>query len=408
MYLANKRPHAYHQKKLIRQLVEDGYQLEKAPKINRTEPYALFNGPRPDDWFFEIDLKRFHAGEAFYRVESFSVIVDHIGLRAFHHYWPESKVTDTYSLTEARERFYDYLLCGYEFKYGSKRRPQYGICQLIDYKNLASNTLRVFEAWPGSQPNGFAWDLIITINSMPLVAVVFGDKGKLLATAEKALEEVCADKYFATFLQMLIVTDGHTSYMGSPDDDAKAFTRWDNLHDDILSPTRLIKQIYYGIRPGNTDDGFVTFVADYQQRELVNKINLFLQQNMVEQPSDSSQCLGYVLATSSENNLRHPSPFGWMGAVRQMVLEQNILLCPSEVIADLTENEEIDDDTRFAFLRETMTVDECRQLMQERPNVRFVRFVDRPTGPYLVDPQLFGQLICKFDHPIDTLEYEAE
>ena len=40
--------------------------------------------------------------------------------------------------------------------------------------------------------------------------------------------------------------------------------------------------------------------------------------------------------------------------------------------------------------------------------VRFVRFVDRPTGPYLVDPQLFGQLICKFDHPIDTLEYEAE
>ena len=364
MYLTDKRPHAYHRKKLIRQLVADGYKLEKAPKINRTEPYALFNGPRPDDWFFEIDLKRFHAGEAFYRVESFSVIVDHIGLRAFHHYWPESKVTDTYSLAEARERFYDYLLCGYEFKYGSKRRPQYGLCQLIDYKNLASNTLRVFEAWPGSQPNGFAWDLIITINSMPLVAVVFGDKGKLLATAEKALEEVRADKYFATFLQMLIVTDGHTSYMGSPDDDAK--------------------------------------------RELVNKINLFLQQNMVEKPSDSSQCLGYVLATSSENNLRHPSPFGWMGAVRQMVLEQNILLCPSEVIADLTENEEIDDDTRFAFLRETMTVDECRQLMQERPNVRFIRFVDRPSGPYLVDPQLFGQLICKFDHPIDTLEYEAE
>ena len=408
MYLANKRPHAYHRKKLIRQLVEDGYQLAKAPKINRTEPYALFNGPRPDYWFFELDLKRFHAGEAFYRVEYFSAIVSGIGRKAFHHYWPDSPAKVTYPLAEARERFYDYLLCGYEFKYGSKRRPQYGLCQLIDYKNLASNTLRVIEAWPGSQPNGFAWDLIITINSMPLVAVVFGDKGKLLATAEKALEEVRADKYFATFLQMLIVTDGHTSYMGSPDDDAKAFTRWDNLHDDILSPTKLIKMIYYGIRPGNTEDGFVTFVADYQQRELVNKINLFLQQNMVEKPSDSSQCLGYVVANGSENNLRHPSPFGWMGAVRQMVLEQKILLCPSEVLVDLNENEEIDDDTRYAFLRETMTVDECRQLMQKRPNVRFVRFVDRPTGPYLVDPQLFGQLICKFDYPIDTLEYEAE
>ena len=175
MYLANKRPHAYHRKKLIRQLVEDGYQLQKAPKIDRTEPYALFNGPRPDYWFFELDLKRFHAGEAFYRVEYFSTMVSGIGRKAFHHYWPESKVTDTYSLSEARERFYDYLLCGYEFKYGSKRRPQYGLCQLIDYKNLASNTLRVIEAWPGSQPNGFAWDLIITINSMPLVAVVFGD-----------------------------------------------------------------------------------------------------------------------------------------------------------------------------------------------------------------------------------------
>ena len=408
MYLANKRPHAYHRKKLIRQLVDDGYQLAKAPKIYRKEPYALFNGPRIDDWYMEGDLKRFHAGEAFYRVEIFSTQIDSMGVRTFHHYWPESKFAETYSLPEARERFYDYLLCGYEFKYGSKRRPQYGICQLIDYKNLASNTLRVFEAWPGSQPNGFAWDLIISINSMPLVAVVFGDKGKLLATAEKALEEVRADKYFATFLQMLIVTDGHTSYMGSPDDDAKAFTRWDNLHDDILTPTRLIKLIYYGIRPGNTEDGFVTFVADYQQKELVNKINLFLQQNMVEKPSDSSQCLGYVVANGSENNLRHPSPFGWMGAVRQMVLEQNILLCPSELLVDLNENEEIDDDTRYAFLPETMTLDECRQLMQERPNVRFVRFVDRPTGPYLVDPQLFGQLICKFDHPIDTLEYEAE
>lgn len=408
MYLANKRPHAYHRKKLIRQLVEDGYQLEKAPKINRTEPYALFNGPRPDYWFFELDLKRFHAGEAFYRVEYFSAIVSGIGRKAFHHYWPDSPAKVTYPLSEARERFYDYLLCGYEFKYGSKRRPQYGLCQLIDYKNLASNTLRVIEAWPGSQPNGFAWDLIITINSMPLVAVVFGDKGKLLATAEKALEEVRADKYFATFLQMLIVTDGHTSYMGSPDDDARAFTRWDNLHDDILSPTKLIKLIYYGIRPGKTDDGFVTFVADYQQRELVKSINAFLQQNMVEKPSDSSQCLGYIVANGSENNLRHPSPFGWMGAVRQMVLEQNILLCPSEVLVDLNENEEIDDDTRYAFLPETMTLDECRQLMQERPNVRFVRFVDRPTRPYLVDPQLFGQLICKFDYPIDTLEYEAE
>lgn len=407
MYLANKRPHAYHRKKLIRQLVENGYNLGKAPKPRREEPYALFNGPRPDYWLFEIDLKRFHAGEAFYRVEFFSAMVEGIGRKAFHHYWPESQATVTYPLAEARERFYNYLMCGYEFKYGSKRRPQYGLCQLIDYKNPASNTFRVFEAWPGCQPNGFAWDLIVTINTMPLVAVVFGDKGKLLETAEKALEEVRADKFFATFLQMLIVTDGHTSYMGSPDDDAKAFSRWDNLLDDILSPTKVIKMIYYGIRPGNTEDGFVTFVADYQQKELVNKINLFLQQSMMEKQQDSSQCLGYVVATSSENNLRHPSPFGWIGAVRQMVLEQNILLCPSEVLIDLNE-EEIDDDTRFAFLRETMTVDECRQLMQERPNVRFIRFVDRPAGPYLVDPQLFGQLICKFDHPIDTLEYEAE
>lgn len=64
MNLNDKRPHAYHRKKLIRQLVADGYHLQKAPKPEKTEPYALFNGPRPDDMFFETDLKRFHAGEA--------------------------------------------------------------------------------------------------------------------------------------------------------------------------------------------------------------------------------------------------------------------------------------------------------------------------------------------------------
>ena len=69
MYLTDKRPHAYHRKKLIRQLVADGYKLEKAPKIERKEPYALYNGPRPDDWFFRIDLKRFHAGEALEKLE---------------------------------------------------------------------------------------------------------------------------------------------------------------------------------------------------------------------------------------------------------------------------------------------------------------------------------------------------
>ena len=47
MYLTDKRPHAYHRKKLIRQLVADGYKLEKAPKISRTEPYALFMQAKP-------------------------------------------------------------------------------------------------------------------------------------------------------------------------------------------------------------------------------------------------------------------------------------------------------------------------------------------------------------------------
>ena len=407
MNLNDKRPHAYQRKKLIRQLVADGYHLGKAPKPQKTEPYALFNGPRPDYMFFETDLKRFHAGEAWYRVENFSSSVIRIGKRAFHYYWPESPAEIKYPLDEARNRFYTNLICGYEFQYGSKRHPQYSMCQLIDFTNRRSNTLRMVEAWPGCRPNGFAWDLILTINTMPLVAVVFGEKGKLLETAEKAMEEALEDKYFATFLQLLIVTDGRVAYMGTPDDEPATFTRWDNIHDEILNPDKLLHHLYYAVRPGNLDGTFVTFTADQQQCMLVDRINYALEESVVKMHTSYPQCLGYVAAACVENNERHPSPFDWMGAVRQMVIEQNVLRLRGNGIADLQRGDTITSETRYAFLGEAMTDDECAKLMKEHPGVGFIRFIDRSEGPFLVDTKRFGNPICKFDHPIETLEYEA-
>lgn len=407
MNLNDKRPHAYHRKKLIRQLMADGYHLQKAPKPEKTEPYALYNGPRPDDMFFETDLKRFHAGEAWYRVEDFSFKVNRLGTRAFHYYWPKSPAEIKYPLDEARNRFYTNLICGYEFEYGSKRHPQYGMCQLIDFTNRRSNTLRMVEAWPGCRPNGFAWDLILTINTMPLVAVVFGEKGKLLETAEMAMEEVLEDKCFATYLQLLIVTDGHVAYMGTPDDEPATFARWDNIHDDILSPDKLLHRLYYAVRPGNLDGTFITFTADQQQTMLVDRINYALEESRVQIHSSYQQSLGYVAAPSVENNERHPSPFGWMGAVRQMVIEQNVLLLRGNGIVDLQRGDTITNETRYAFLGEAMTDDECAKLMEQHRGVQFIRFIDRSEGPFLVDAKRFGSPICKFDHPIETLEYEA-
>ena len=408
MYLVNQRAHAYHRKKLIRQLLADGYKMGQVPESTQDEPYALFNGPSVDSWELENDLKRFHTGEAWYRVEHFATEVSFLGTKAFHHYWPDSpKPEGSHSLEYAREHFYDWLIAGREFQYLYESRPLYCTCQLIDYTNTQFNALHVFEAWPGCQNNGFAWDLVITINHLPLIGVVYGDTGRLLETAQKALAEIENDKVFGTYIQFLVITDGHNTYIGSPDDDAMAFCKWNDLHDDILSPSKIYDFIYYGVRPGFVEDSFATFVADAQQFEMVRQINEFLKKSKREGLSVERQCVGYVLAPSTANNLRHPSPFGWMGAVRQMVFEQNVLLCIGEELINVSQANDIKDDTEYALLDEEMTDLECAQLMLNHPKAYYVRFLDRPAGPYLVDTNLFGNPICKFDFPIETLEYES-
>ena len=74
---------------------------------------------------------------------------------------------------------------------------------------------------------------------------------------------------------------------------------------------------------------------------------------------------------------------------------------------DLQRGDTITSDTRFAFLGEAMTDEECVKLMEQYHFVHFIRFIDRSEGPFLVDAKRFGSPICKFDHPIETLEYEA-
>ena len=408
MYLANKQPHSYHRKKLIRQLLADGYKMGQVPESVQEEPYALHNGPSVDSQDLEFDLKRFHTGEAWYQVEDFATEVSFLGVKAFHHYWPNSpKPEVSHTLEYAREHFFDWLIAGREFPYKIGSRTLYCTCQLIDYTNTQFNALNVFEAWPGCQNNGFAWDLVITINHLPLIGVVYGDTGHLLETAEKALAEIENDKVFGTYIQFLVVTDGHNTYIGSPDDDATAFCKWNDLHDDILSPSKIYDFIYYYLRPGFDEDGYATFVADAQQSEMVQQINAFLKNAKQEGVPAPRSCVGYVLAPSTINNLRHPSPFGWMGAVRQMVFEQNVLLSVGDELIHVAHADDIKDDTEFALLDEGLSDLECAQLMLKHPGVNYVRFLDRPLGPYLVDTNLFGDPICKFDFPIETLEYES-
>lgn len=411
MNLNNKHPHSYHRKKLIRQLLEAGYSLGKVPEPVNDPALRWMDGPSPDSDLLEHDLKRFHVGESFYRVESFATRVNFLGVRAYHHSSSNSPHHEqSISLEEARQTFYDWLISGYEFRYGNPKQPSYGMCRLIDFVSPDVNRLRVFEGWQGVRRNGFAWDLIISINSLPIAAVIYGNKGDLLNTAIQAREELDADPVFGTFVQFLIVTDGHSSYMGSPTDAPTNFAKWTNIFDDILSPKQIYDLLYYGIRPGIDEDSLAKFVIDAQQKKIVQRLNERIRQYLDSKHKKKAepQCLGYVLAMNAENNIRHPSPFGWMGAIRQMVYEQHVYLSDTEDRVRIGFEDAFTQNTEIVLLAEDLSEDECQKLMQDYPRVHFIRFINRTTGPYLIDEKNLGPAICKIETPLETLEYESE
>ncbi len=156
MYIHFKNTNSYHRKKLLRQLLANRYVVGKVPEPSGEAMHALTDGPQVDSVQMEHDLKRFNAGEAFYSTEDYATEVSMLGVKSFHHYWPNSTHPErSRSLEDMREQFYDWLLCGIGFQYGSERRPSYGICQLIDFAHPESNTFRVHQDWQGCQANGF-------------------------------------------------------------------------------------------------------------------------------------------------------------------------------------------------------------------------------------------------------------
>ncbi len=410
MNIKNKRAHSYYRKKLIRQLLENDYMEGKVPRPETDPDNQWLQGPRVDSQYLEWDLVKINFGEARYRAEFLSSYVMGLGIHAYQNTMPQaSRPQSAISLEAAREKFFEWLIVGYEFRYGSERRPSYGVSRIIDFEHPKVNRLRVHEAWQGVRDNAFAWDLIISVNNVPLIAVVYGDKGHLLDTARQVREELDADPMFGTYAQILIVTDGHNSYMGTPDDDPEDYTRLTNIFDDVLSPSRIFDMIYFNLRPGNDGDSTCYFVADMQQQEIVQKvierIDLFRankSRKVVEPPY-----VGYVLAPCDENNLRHPSPFDWAGAVVHLISDKVGLRDTSTERFEV----DVDDDPLpggdFAVLSDKYTTADCEKLIAKNPDYHIIRIINLPQGPALLDEEHLGPLLLKIENPIETLAYES-
>lgn len=266
-------------KQLIHRLVEDfGYEYidKRQDRATAFEPRSSKHGPRVDGVRLLADMERINQGEAHYRAESPCVKMELVG--------------DKLDM----ERFFDMLLCGYEFivKRGSAGydraqggKEQYGVVQFVDWNNLRNNTLTVYEGWQSAPQSGAAWDLVIAINHIPVVAVMLAPTTPGHRPCEEAYDEMRrqldADPCFSTYAMVCILSDGETTLVGGPDDPGEWFLPWgadcQNAHvpsesqngnasiSSLLHPQTLLRYLYAFVRLVGSPDGLIRYVAHSHQ-----------------------------------------------------------------------------------------------------------------------------------------------
>jgi len=220
---------------LTRQL---GYNYEDVRKRYplRPDTNGWMYGPRADGAWMVSNLEAINTGEAHYRVDIPATIMELLGrkqTRATHH--PELEAPTPW---QARMRMSDLLMCGREFEIkrgecGYDRKQggkQYGVVQYVNWLDPVANQFTVHEGWRGVMNDGVAWDMVISVNHIPLVGVMIAPTTEGHRPCEEAYtlmrRQIDADPRFYTYCQFCIISDGKTTLVGSPDDPAEWFLPW--------------------------------------------------------------------------------------------------------------------------------------------------------------------------------------
>lgn len=228
-------------KRIIKLLTEQfGYVYED--KRKEWEPGydldAWMHGPRILDFLLLSQMDDINTGEAHYRTDW---PCSELAMLTYQQSNPLSTVKAKRPFhPDAIVQFFELLFGGWQLrltpdslgfdpKVGGKE--QFITVNYVDWLHPLRNRFVVSEGWRGVCNDGVAWDLILSVNYIPVVGVMLAPTTLGHRPCEEAYElmhkQIQADKTFDTSCMLCIISDGHTTLVGSPDDPPEWFLPWD-------------------------------------------------------------------------------------------------------------------------------------------------------------------------------------
>lgn len=265
-------------KRITEQLKALGWQereCEPNCKPNdRVELRASYLSPHISNGFFEFEncLKKFNTGEAYWRTETLGLQLSHLAWRCHednpnNHHWLH--VDDAFE--EARRM----MLHGIDFEYEDDEvegQINHETVRFIDWEQPERNTFEYVVGWRGAKNDGFAWDVILLINSIPVGGIVLeGAKHTVHSTSKEpspddedyisyltaigsegltesapcqnafllAFNQLMVDYQFPVYCHSLIIGNGKQLMIGDPWMELEEFLPIEHL-EDVLQPTEFL------------------------------------------------------------------------------------------------------------------------------------------------------------------------
>jgi len=133
-------------------------------------------------------------------------------------------------------------------KPGTPEESYKGTIQVMNWWEPERNIFELVDCHQGALPDGFGWDLILKVNSIPLCGVVIeaDDKDSQLAPCQKALElaqtQLDADFQFPVYCHMLIISNGKKMMWGDPYMDIQEFKEIEKF-GEFIHPVSFMERI---------------------------------------------------------------------------------------------------------------------------------------------------------------------